>query len=103
MATNARHLETAEVAYSAIHEADKVHYIQYIKVSSEMLRSRNYAPREDCVHFASVWVNNCEYYMNEPLGTALEGGEERRDGSSYGTLPRRREHLASGWTHFQVK
>ena len=32
MATNARHLETAEVAYSAIHEADKVHYIQYIKV-----------------------------------------------------------------------
>ena len=43
MATNARHLETAEVAYSAIHEADKVHYIQYIKVSSEMLRSQNYA------------------------------------------------------------
>ena len=42
MATNARHLETAEVAYSAIHEADKVHYIQYIKVSSEMLRSQNY-------------------------------------------------------------
>ena len=33
MATNARHLETAEVAYSAIHEADKVHYIQYIKVN----------------------------------------------------------------------
>ena len=32
MATNARHLETAEVAYSSIHEADKVHYIQYIKV-----------------------------------------------------------------------
>ncbi len=31
MATNARHLETAEVAYSAINEADKVHYIQYIK------------------------------------------------------------------------
>lgn len=31
MAINARHLETAEVSYSAIHEADKVHYIQYIK------------------------------------------------------------------------
>ena len=44
MATNARHLETAEVAYSAIHEADKVHYIQYIKVSSEMLRSQNHPP-----------------------------------------------------------
>ena len=32
MATSAKHLETAEVAYSAILEADKVHYIQYIKV-----------------------------------------------------------------------
>ena len=31
MATQAKHLETAEVAYSAIMEADKVHYIQYIK------------------------------------------------------------------------
>ena len=31
MATQARHLETAEIAYSAIQEADKVHYIQYIK------------------------------------------------------------------------
>ena len=31
MATHAKHLETAEVAYSAIMEADKVHYIQYIK------------------------------------------------------------------------
>ena len=27
----ARHLDTAEVAYAAIQEADKVHYIQYIK------------------------------------------------------------------------
>ena len=26
-----RDLETAEIAYSAIQEADKVHYIQYIK------------------------------------------------------------------------
>jgi intraflagellar transport protein 80 len=31
MATHAKQLETAEVAYSAINEADKVHYIQYIK------------------------------------------------------------------------
>ena len=31
MATQARHLDTAEVAYAAIHEADKVGYIQYIK------------------------------------------------------------------------
>ena len=31
MATHAKHLETAEVAYSAIMEADKVHYIQYIR------------------------------------------------------------------------
>ena len=31
MATHSKQLETAEVAYSAINEADKVHYIQYIK------------------------------------------------------------------------
>ena len=31
MSTHAKHLETAEVAYSAIMEADKVHYIQYIR------------------------------------------------------------------------
>lgn len=31
MAANARDLDTAEAAYSAIAEADKVHYIQYIK------------------------------------------------------------------------
>ena len=31
MATHSKHLETAEVAYSAIMEADKVHYIQYIR------------------------------------------------------------------------
>lgn len=31
ISTQARHLETAEVSYSAIQEADKVHYIQYIK------------------------------------------------------------------------
>ncbi len=31
MATHAKELETAEVAYAAINEADKVHYIQYIK------------------------------------------------------------------------
>jgi intraflagellar transport protein 80 len=31
MATQARHLDTAEAAYSAIQEADKVHYIQYIR------------------------------------------------------------------------
>ena len=30
MSTHAKHLETAEVAYSAIMESDKVHYIQYI-------------------------------------------------------------------------
>ena len=31
MAVHARHLDTAEVAYAAIQEADKVYYIQYIK------------------------------------------------------------------------
>lgn len=31
MATHAKQLETAEVAYAAINEADKVHYIQYIR------------------------------------------------------------------------
>ena len=31
MATHSKHLETAEVSYSAIMEADKVHYIQYIR------------------------------------------------------------------------
>ena len=31
MATRAKQLETAEVAYAMINEADKVHYIQYIR------------------------------------------------------------------------
>ena len=31
MAVHAKHLDTAEVAYAAIQEADKVYYIQYIK------------------------------------------------------------------------
>ena len=31
MAVHAKHLETAEVAYAAIQEAEKVYYIQYIK------------------------------------------------------------------------
>lgn len=31
-ATSAKELETAEIAYAAIDEADKVRYIQYIKV-----------------------------------------------------------------------
>lgn len=32
-ATTAKELEIAEVAYAAIDQADKVRYIQYIKVS----------------------------------------------------------------------
>ncbi|MCL4130103.1 UNVERIFIED_CONTAM: hypothetical protein GTU68_022274, partial [Idotea baltica] len=32
-ATSAKELSIAEVAYAAINSADKVHYIQYIKVS----------------------------------------------------------------------
>ena len=31
MAVHAKHLDTAEVAYAAIQESDKVYYIQYIK------------------------------------------------------------------------
>ena len=31
MATHGKQLEVAEVAYSAINEADKVHYLQYIR------------------------------------------------------------------------
>ncbi|XP_040569650.2 intraflagellar transport protein 80 homolog [Lepeophtheirus salmonis] len=31
MSTYAKHLDTAEVAYCALHEVDKVHYIQYVK------------------------------------------------------------------------
>ena len=31
MAVQAKHLDTAEVAYAAIQESDKVYYIQYIK------------------------------------------------------------------------
>ena len=31
MSVHAKHLDTAEVAYAAIQEADKVYYIQYIK------------------------------------------------------------------------
>ena len=30
LSISAKHLDTAEVAYSAVQEADKVHYIQYI-------------------------------------------------------------------------
>ena len=41
MATVARELETAEIAYSSIDQADKVEYLRYIKVRS---RSGCYAP-----------------------------------------------------------